>query len=132
MPDQHPIAPPPELRQQWRDQAPRYRDGGVGREHWLIEHSAQWGYEQRGEVNEAKLQQARDQELEACIAWFDRHIPGYELVADRLRAARRPKPPTLAEQGLTALRSTPCTEQCHYDALLAALNRLKQLEDSND
>jgi hypothetical protein len=56
----------------------------------VIEHAVRWG---------------ADQELEACIAWFDRHIPGYELVADRLRAARRPKPPSLKEQALTALHA---------------------------
>jgi hypothetical protein len=35
---------------------------------------------------------------------------------------------SLAEQGMEALRSTPCTKQCHYDALFAALERLKELE----
>ena len=85
---QHPINPSWELQQQWREQAPRYRDGGAGREHWLIDRAAQWG---------------ADQELEACIAWFDKHIPGYELVADKLRAARRPKPPSLKKQALMAL-----------------------------
>ena len=65
---------------------------------WIAQKIYDMGYDQRGEVNEAKLQQARDQELEACIAWFDKHIPGYELVADRLRTARRPKPPSLKEQ----------------------------------
>ena len=61
----------------------------------------------------AKLaaQYGADQELEACIAWFDRHIPGYELVADRLRSARRPEPPSLKEQALEAMREMqiePC------------------------
>jgi hypothetical protein len=51
MTQQHPITPPPELVQQWREQAPRYRDGGVGREDWLMARAAQWG---------------ADQELEAC------------------------------------------------------------------
>lgn len=37
---QHPITPPFELKQQWREQAPRYRDGGVGRELWLIDRAA--------------------------------------------------------------------------------------------
>jgi len=135
MTDQHPIiTPPSDLRWLWREQAPRYRDGGAGREEWLMERAAGWGYDQRGEVNEAQLQKARDEELEACCESLRHEYGHYEEGADfalKLRAARRSKPPTLAEQGLTALRSTPCTEQCHYDALLAALNRLKQLEDSN-
>ena len=95
----------------------------------LVERVAQWGYEQRGEVNEAKLQQARDQELEACIAWFDKHIPGYELVADKLRAARRPKPPSLKERawkllecyGTSGVKLT--ADQCN--------TILRALEDSN-
>jgi hypothetical protein len=95
------IAPPLELMRQMREQAPRYRDGGVGREEWLIERASGWGYEQRGEVNEAKLQQARDQELEACNGWLV--LYGYGDVVDRLRAARRPKPPSLKEQALEAL-----------------------------
>jgi len=103
----HPITPPTELVQQL------------------------YGLPQIRAIEKA-FEAGANEELEACIAWFDKHIPGYELVADRLRAGRRPKPPSLAEQGLAALRSTPCTEQCHYDALFAALNRLAELEDSND
>ena len=57
------------------------------------------GYDQRGEVNEAKLQQARDEELEACIA-FVRRGP---WCSEKLRAARRPKPPSLKQQALQVL-----------------------------
>jgi hypothetical protein len=78
---QHPITPPPSLMRQWREQAPRYRDGGVGREHWLIERAGQW---------------CADQELEACNNWLV--LNGYGEVASKLRAARRPKPPSLKEQ----------------------------------
>jgi hypothetical protein len=46
MTDQHPIAPPPELVQQWRYQVSRYRDVAE-REETLIERAAQWGYELR-------------------------------------------------------------------------------------
>ena len=69
-----------------------------------------------------------DQELEACCALID----DWGLDGNHLRAARRPKPPSLAGQALEALRATPCTEQRHYDALFAALNRLKQLENRHD
>ena len=99
---QHPITPPPELKQQWQTEVP-YRDGYVGRELWLIDRAAQWGYDQRGKVNEAKLQQARDHRLEACCKWL-RHEYGYgEELALKLRAARRPKPPSLKEQALEDL-----------------------------
>ncbi len=82
MTSQHPITPPPELMQRWREQAPRYRDGGVGREDWLMARAAQWG---------------ADQELEACCEWLvseGRFKYEHEAVED-LRAARRPKPQTL-------------------------------------
>ena len=102
MTDQHPtVTPPWDLKQQWREQAPRYRDGGIGSELWLIDRAAQWGYEQRGDVNEAKLQQARDQELYACNNWLA--LNGYGEAASSLRAARRPKPPSLKEQALAEL-----------------------------
>jgi hypothetical protein len=44
-----------------------------------------------------------DQELEACVEWIYQHFQcGLEWSKD-LRAARRPKPPTLKEQALEAL-----------------------------
>jgi hypothetical protein len=95
---------------QWWEEAVEARS-----EYWpahVADRAAQWG---------------ADQELEACCEWVEAR--GYSrLAADGLRATRRPKPPTLAEQGLEALRSTPCTEQRHYDAMFAALTRLAELE----
>jgi hypothetical protein len=41
-----------------------------------------------------------DQELEACCEWIPKYLP---WDVDQLRAARRPKPPTLKEQALEAL-----------------------------
>jgi hypothetical protein len=80
---QHPITPPDELVQQWRIQAPVARDGGATREQWIATQAARWG---------------ADQELEACCAW-QALVGG----AEALRAARRPKPPSLKEQALAAL-----------------------------
>ena len=69
----------------------------------LVERAAQWGADQRGEVNEAKLQEVRDQELEACRDWLC-HEHGYgEELARKLRTARRPKPPSLKEQAFKLL-----------------------------
>ena len=42
-----------------------------------------------------------DQELEACCTWLSDH--GYIAADPDLRAARRPKPPTLKKQALEAL-----------------------------
>jgi hypothetical protein len=69
----HPITPPPELVNQWRDDKTSYEEDLV--------RAAQWG---------------ADQELEACLRHLDAkgHHP---TVLDALRAARRqsPKPPEI-------------------------------------
>ena len=76
---QHPITPPPELIEQWmQDHATRYD---------LARHAAQWG---------------ANQELEACCEWLAEETPISYINA--LRAARRPKPPSLKEQALKSLK----------------------------
>jgi hypothetical protein len=80
----HPITPPPELVEQWRNEwiynAPKDNDE-LG---FLASRGAQWG---------------ADQELEACCEWLD----GVGDLKQQLRAARRPKPPSLKEQALDEL-----------------------------
>ncbi len=50
---------------------------------------------------ELAYQAGADQELEACCEWLHSSLPGYDKhYADYLRAARRPKPPSLKEQAL--------------------------------
>ena len=77
----------------------------------FAQRAAQWG---------------ADQELDACCEYLQSEIGPLE--AAHFRAARRPKPPSLAEQGMEALRSTMFCRQCDYEALFAALNRLAELE----
>lgn len=52
-------------------------------------------------------QKIADQELEACINWM--RTMGYwgedGVAISKLRAARRPKPPSLKEQALKALKN---------------------------
>ena len=81
MTKQHPITPPPELVNQWADMLSHRSDSDV------FTKAAQWG---------------ADQELEACCTWFVRDWTDIET-ADKLRAARRPKPPSLKELALMAL-----------------------------
>ena len=76
----YPITPPPELVQQWI----REKDGLE----LVVARAAQWG---------------ADQELEACCEWLDQD--GWSGEARQLRAARRPKTPSLKEQALEALES---------------------------
>ena len=85
---QHPITPPPELVQQWLG---TYFGTPVTRQLNKIDldlatASARWG---------------ADQELEACCEWVN--ATGWEGAGDSLRAARRPKPPSLKAQALQAL-----------------------------
>ena len=94
---QHPITPPLELVEQWRMSAPRARDCGASAERWIVWTAAAWFRNQY----QPKIQAAADQELEACVKLAN------EMLQDgnSLRAARRPKPPSLKEQALEVLKS---------------------------
>jgi hypothetical protein len=134
MTDHHPIAPPKELMQQMREQV-WFVKNEAEREERLIERAAQWGYEQRGEVNEAKLLQARDHQLDATLAEVSFLTSRAQLLLRRLDPDSRPKPPTQAEIALEQYdRCVSILEQKGYSpagCIRAALERLKQLEDSN-
>ena len=123
----HPVKVPPELFTEWLSEALLQHDAKPGTIAAMIaDKAAQWGADQRGAVNEAELQKARDEELEACCEWLKGD--GWCGSVASLRAARRPNPSSLAKQGMEALRSTTFESQCHYDAMFAALKRLAELE----
>lgn len=84
---EHPITPPTELMQQWRRTAP-HRANEHAHYHYITLCAAQWG---------------ADQELEACCEWAKQFNYDDECYEDKLRAARRPKPPSLKEQALLQL-----------------------------
>ncbi len=91
MTEQNPITPPPELVDQWATEAcPECHlsyDEFTGESvEILATRAAQWG---------------ADQELEACCHYFARDLR--ESLALELRAARRPKPPSLKEQSLALI-----------------------------
>ena len=113
MTNQHPITPPPELMKQWQHEAdfqfkPTYK--------YVAARAAQWG---------------ADQELEACVDWL-----AEDYLAADLRAARRPKPPSLAEEALKrAAMLEELARSCGHDPdgiLRLALERLQELEGGND
>ena len=86
---EHPITPPPKLVQQRFKQAHESADpdNQLSYYDFIATAAAQWG---------------ADQELEACCEWFAQE--GYTPnTPTRLRAARRPKPPSLKEQALAAV-----------------------------
>ena len=63
------------------------------------------------------FQAGADQELEACCEWLRRDLDAYELVGLRavyldhnLRAARRPKPPSLKERALALIQSVEASD----------------------
>ncbi len=86
MDKQHPITPPPDLRSQWFNETPR-----ADIYDYIIEKAAQYG---------------ADQELEACCEVIEKHKwfgNSFYRIAE-LRAARRPKPPSLKQQALETLK----------------------------
>jgi hypothetical protein len=87
MTNQHPITPPSELVQQWSVSSPiQHSDESWTYELFIAHQAARWG---------------ADQELEACCEWLDDYLLAPK--SGQLRAARRPKPPSLKEQALAAL-----------------------------
>jgi hypothetical protein len=84
---EHPITPPPKLVEQWDEEGtamfrPEYQLH-------IATQAAQWG---------------ADQELEACCEWVI-NTRVYDMTPNSLRAARRPKPPSLKAQALDALEN---------------------------
>ena len=118
---QHPITPPPELRQLWAQQAQRIDpyDPVAWQEH-VATQAAQWG---------------SDQELEECCAWLDEHLAYENNVTNNLRAARRPKLLSLKEQALKILDEEPepddMKELIVFDTAQVEIIRraLEQLDD---
>jgi hypothetical protein len=89
MKTEHPITPPRELVEQWHEQLRgdpcpvEYATAAIS---LIATQAARWG---------------ADQELEACCEWLV--VDDWKNVSKHLRAARRPKPPSLKEQALQAL-----------------------------
>ena len=113
---EHPITPPDELVQKLRNEAPQgIRDAGVTRDLCLIA---------------AAYRAGADQELDACCEWLPKYCP---WDADQLRAARRPKPMSEADQALADLDALVDDLSNHGMGFKAtnvrrALKRLKELE----
>ena len=84
--EQSSITPPDQLVQQWINNAhiSQPNMGAICRE--VATKAIQWG---------------ADQELEACCEWLQ--DPELNVDTYKLRAARRPKPPSLKEQALLQL-----------------------------
>ena len=110
MADQHPITPPPELFKQWE-------------------------FMPRSVAFEAAYRAGADMELQACCSVLHLHDREY-LHPYELLAARRPKPPSLAEQILALIdkiqRNKEMWDIRDLDVVRRALERLQELEGGND
>jgi hypothetical protein len=115
MTQQHPITPPPELVKQWLGEFFGCTVSGElsDSERFLATRAAQWG---------------ADQELEACCEWLDRE--GWSGESRQLRAARRPKPPSLKEQALMHFESFAATFETSGGDSDLIRRALEQLPDN--
>jgi len=118
MTDLHPITPPPELVQQWFKEVSGAPVFVSPVDNHIAARAAEWG---------------ADYELEACCEYvYERlKLTTIACIAQNLRAARRPKPPSLKEQALDAwdrLRNEAWCEEIDHD-----LNFIRRaLESIND
>jgi hypothetical protein len=110
---EHPITPPPELVQQLRLSSGTWLD----------------------QITNA-YQAGADQELEACCQNMKSipsllGVPFGEMASNALRAARRPKPPSLKEQALEIVRGTPVNSAglYSYEHVEIIRRALEQLDD---
>jgi len=115
MTEQHPITPPPELVQQWEEDWHHSKVKHIELEPYIAAQAAQWG---------------ADQELEACLGEVS-FLNGQSL-ADRVRTARRRKPPSLKEQALLALSHLVKGADDTMDTTEAAEYIRRALEQLND
>lgn len=92
------VKPPLSHVKEWSDEVSGTHFPPYGYSYHIATRAAQWG---------------ADQELEACVKWLEQGPYGASItvnhVTENLRAAMRPKPPTLKEQALALLetRSLP-------------------------
>jgi hypothetical protein len=95
MTNQHPITPPPGLVQEWIDEPQYMTEDQLGKRMYMISlHEVKFR-----EIISKASQYGADQELEACVEWLEQNQGRWEIPAS-LRAARRPKPPSLKERAL--------------------------------
>jgi hypothetical protein len=118
----HPITPPPELIGRWEEDWHHSKVKHIELEDYIATCAAQWG---------------ADQELEACcaIALTD-PVCGTKhqrsVLVRHMREQRRPKPPSLKEQALTALRAVALganNAREQYLDLETIRQALEQLDD---
>jgi hypothetical protein len=113
MTQEHPITPPPELVEKWLENTCSHDCIGAypaNYEQLICTQAARWG---------------ADQELEACCEWLKAKEWIHHEFSDELRAARRPKPPSLKEQALAVLDdASDRLDAAHENIIRRALEQL--------
>ena len=108
----NPITPPPELVEQWFDAS--VLEGAITYDEFNFANlAAQWG---------------ADQELEACCEWFICDWTDIET-ADKLRAARRTKPPSLKKQALAVITNAAICDHLSPEDEAILRRALEALDD---
>ncbi len=127
---QHPITPPEDVIEALRSQAPQCDvDAGVNKERETQLVIAAYRAGADHELEEILLYPGDEPENDRYFDW---------VLAANIRAWRRPKPPSLAEQGCDALDTYIYGNPNHkdkertYNTIRAALERLKELEKGNE
>lgn len=141
-----PAPPPPSLTNEpvrkWWDEA--LLPGGpltLAKLRHIANRAAAWAWEQAMATLAEREQAAADAELKACCytllgqfgeaTWSKGNVSGnMTAMVSRLRAARRPKPLSLAEKGLAALVAASVPPGSRFDAIRDALLRLQELEQA--
>jgi hypothetical protein len=107
--------PPPELVQQWV--AATESNDCIGAlpadfEQGICTAAAQWG---------------ADQELEACCEWLHwQNLATHSELIPSLRAARRPKPPSLKEQALEIIDDSIEDDPAHISFALEEIKTIRR------
>ena len=125
MTQEHTITPPPELVQQWWEEADQYQDDPKTYFDHVATQAARWG---------------ADQQLELDAKWLDHNALNeahlkIAPMGEVLKEAMRPKLPTLKEQALKALEHAPGSDYPNPITLLTAdehaliRRALEQLDD---
>ena len=121
MTQQHPTTPPPELVQQWNNEAVEEwttEEKPFRLDLFIATRAAQWG---------------ADQELEACCEWIKdypwaEHVNRHLLI-EVFCSARRPKPQSLKEQALLAIDTAVADDRLSADVANVVRRALEQLDD---
>ena len=115
MTQQHPITPSIELVKRWSDRWHSAKDNDFDVVLFVAIEAARWG---------------ADQELEACCEWFlsEGWHPDHP---NKLRAARRPKAPSLKEQALALIDecTNPHGDYLDNNALAIIRRAIESLPD---